>query len=58
MAKNKEVIRSILRAAIQTEAIDAYDAAAWGNMEKNIRELDGTYVSKSMKVNEGPIKKQ
>ena len=52
IAKNKEVMRSILRAAVQTEAIDAYDQTAWLGMEKARRELDGTYVSKSMKINE------
>ena len=44
LIKKEEVMRSILRAAIQTEAIDDYDKTAWLGMEKARRELENNEV--------------
>ena len=40
LAKNKEVMRSILRAAVQTEVIDDYDIKLWINIGERINDIN------------------
>lgn len=39
LTRQKEIMRSILRAASQTIATDAYDALSWTQLEKNITQI-------------------
>lgn len=44
LTRQKEIMRSILRAASQTIATDAYDALSWTQLEKNISQIVGGLV--------------
>ena len=43
---NKEVVRSVLRQGVHTPAVTPYDAAGWADLEKTIREVQGTLPGK------------
>lgn len=47
LARQKEVMRSLLRAAAQTVATDAFDALTWTQLEKNIQQLVSGQIGKS-----------
>jgi len=46
LTRQKEVMRSILRAASQTIATDAYDALTWTQLEKNLQQMVSGQVGK------------
>jgi hypothetical protein len=41
VASNKEVVRAVLRQAVHSVAISPYEAGAWTDLERNIRQLSG-----------------